>query len=93
MNTNNNNNDVQSTVVKKKKKSLKACNFSSTSVQIDKKFVTIKFPAKIAEYLELENDKPIFWSPVNGVIQISGNRPHMVIPMMNVSVHDFIGQQ
>ena len=60
-------------------------------MDVNKKFVTVRLPVKVAEYIEL-NGQQIFWAPVNGVIQLSGSRPHMVIPMMSVGLDKFIPQ-
>lgn len=53
--------------------------------------VVITFPKKVLDYLNVSGDE-IFWSPVNGVIQLSGKQPRMVIPMINVSEDDFLPQ-
>jgi hypothetical protein len=82
-----------------KKKTKKVCKpkifvagkFHSTPVTIGKKFITIRLPKKVAEYFELDKNE-IFWSPVNGVIQLSGSQPHIVIPMMSVTPDRFVAQ-
>lgn len=53
--------------------------------------IIVKFPAKVLEYLNVDADE-LFWSPVNGVIQISGKQPHMVIPMINIDEDSFLPQ-
>ena len=75
----------------KRKRSYTLGKFFSANVDVNKKFVTVRLPAKVAEYIEL-NGQQIFWAPVNGVIQLSGSRPHMVIPMMSVGLDKFIPQ-
>lgn len=66
--------------------------FYAAPVSVSKKFVTVKLPRKVAEYFQL--DKPeIYWAPVNGVIQLSGQQPHMVIPMLTADVGQFIPQE
>ena len=66
--------------------------FYAAPVTIGKKFVTVKLPRKVAAYFEL--DKPeVFWAPVNGVIQLSGSQPHMVIPMLTSNADQFIPQE
>ena len=79
-------------VERKKRLSLMSGKFYSAPVTVGKKFVTIKLPKKVAAYFELDKHE-IFWAPVNGVIQLSGGRPHMVIPMMSVSAEQFIPQE
>jgi len=59
---------------------------------VGKDTVTVTLPKKVAEYLNLDNNE-IFWAPVNGVIQMSGQLPHMVIPMMTVSEDGFEPQE
>jgi hypothetical protein len=51
--------------------------------------VTIEFPKSILEYIHASG-KTIFWSPVNGVVQISGEKPHMVIPMLSLDEDSFM---
>jgi hypothetical protein len=65
--------------------------FFVTPVTIDGRFITIKLPKKVATYLELEGGE-IHWSAINGVVQLSGNRPDIAIPMMGVNVDAFIPQ-
>lgn len=52
--------------------------------------VMVTFPAKILEYLNVEGE--LFWSPVNGVVQLCGSQPHMVIPIMSVADDTFLPQ-
>jgi hypothetical protein len=80
------------TATRRKRPVLMSGKFYAAPVTVGKKFVTIKLPKKVAEYFEL--DKPeIYWAPVNGVIQLSGGQPHMVIPMMSVDTTKFIPQE
>ena len=74
----------------KRKKVYSSGNFFSAPATIEEKFVTIRLPAKVAQYLELHSGKKIYWSPINGVIQISANVPNVVIPMINVEASGFI---
>lgn len=50
---------------------------------------TITFPKSVIKYLELV-DGEVFWTPVGGVIQMSGQLPHMVIPMLSVDDGAFV---
>lgn len=75
-----------------KRKVLAAGKFYAAPVIIGKKFITIRLPRKVAEYFEL-NKPEIFWSPVDGVIQLSGSQPHMVIPMMTVTTDKFVARK
>ena len=72
-----------------KRKVLMPGKFYATPVTIGRNFITIKLPKKVAEYFEL-NKPEIFWSAIDGVIQLSGSQPHMVIPMMSVDTSKFI---
>jgi hypothetical protein len=76
----------------RKRKVLMSGMFHAAPVTIGKKFITIKLPKKVAEYFDLDKHE-IFWSPINGVIQLSGSQPHMVIPMMSVNTKQFIAQK
>jgi len=81
---------IPTTKAPKRKKVYNSGNFFSTEATVDEKFVTIKLPAKVARYLDLQIGKNIYWSPVNGVIQLSANVPNIVIPMINVENSGFI---
>jgi hypothetical protein len=77
---------------KTKRPCLMSGKFYAAPVTVGKKFITIKLPVKVAKYFELSKPE-IYWAPVNGVIQISGTQPHMVIPMMSVSPEQFLAQE
>ena len=68
-------------VVKRKRNTTFSGKFYSAPVKIDKKTMTIELPIKVAEYFKLTKPE-IYWAPVNGVIQLSGVMPQIVIPMM-----------
>lgn len=75
----------------RKRKVLVSGKFYAAPVTVNKKFVTIRLPRKVAEYFEL--DKPeIYWAPINGVIQLSGAQPSMVIPMLTTGANQFLPQ-
>ncbi len=74
----------------KKKKIYNSGNFFSAPAKVEGNFVTIKLPAKVAQYLDLKDGSKVFWSPVNGVVQISANVPSVVIPMMSVATSGFL---
>ena len=76
----------------RKRKVFTSGMFHAAPVTVGKKFITIKLPRRVAEYFDLDKHE-IFWSPINGVIQLSGNQPHMVIPMMSVNTNQFIAQK
>lgn len=59
---------------------------------VGKDSVTVTFPKKVAEYLNLTAGE-VFWAPVNGVVQVSGQLPHMVIPMITVTEEGFEPQE
>jgi hypothetical protein len=72
-----------------KRKVLMTGRFYAAPVTIGRNFITVKLPKKVAEYFDLSKPE-IFWSPIDGVIQLSGSQPHMVIPMMSVDAAKFI---
>ena len=77
---------------KKRSTALTSGKFYAAPVTVGSEYVTIKLPKKVAEFLDL-NKAEVFWSPINGVIQLSGREPHMVIPMMSVGTDVFIAQE
>lgn len=60
-------------------------------VTVGKESITITLPKKVIEYLNL-TEREVFWAPVSGVLQISGQLPHMVIPMITITEHEFVPQ-
>jgi hypothetical protein len=54
--------------------------FYQAPVKVSGNTVTIELPLKAAEYFGLDGPV-VYWAPVGGVIQLSGNQPLMVIPM------------
>jgi hypothetical protein len=81
---------IPTTKSPKCKKVYNSGNFFTAPATVEGKFVTIKLPAKVAQYLDLQADNKVYWSPVNGVVQISANVPNVVIPMINVANGGFI---
>lgn len=81
---------VKPTTPPKRKKNIEGGHFFSAPATVEGKFVTIKLPAKAVEYLDLQNGKNVYWSPVNGVIQISANVPNIAIPIMSVEMGGFL---
>jgi len=65
-------------------------NFFSTAVSVNDECVTIRLPKKVAEYLDVTDGKKLYWSPINGVIQISGNVPNITIPSLSMANTGFI---
>lgn len=55
--------------------------------------VTIVLPREVLDYINADEDAAeLYWSPVNGVIQISGEQPRMIIPMISVNENEFVPQ-
>jgi hypothetical protein len=84
---------IPTTKAPKRKKVYNSGNFFSAPATVEGNFVTIKLPAKVAQYLDLQAGKKVYWSPVNGVVQISANVPNVVIPMINVANSGFIPKE
>lgn len=80
---------IMDTIKRKKVNSLK---IFTTPVLVDEKYITIKLPVKMAEYIKIHNNKA-FWVPVNGSIQICGTQPKIVIPAMDLSVEHFLARK
>lgn len=78
------------TAPKRKRTVIKSGQFFKTKAEITSKCVTIRLPLSVAKYLELENGKEVYFSPINGVVQLSGNVPNISIPVLNVSTSGFI---
>ena len=74
----------------KRKKIYNSGNFFSAPATVEGNDVVIRLPKKVAQYLDLQDGKKVFWSPINGVVQISANVPNVVIPMINVANGGFI---
>ena len=63
----------------KKKTSIAKVFKAPETVEQDEMKIT--FPVKLAEHINLTGNE-IFYTVVNGVVQISGTQPKMVIPML-----------
>jgi len=74
---------------KKKNTLFNSGTFYQAPVKVNKTSITVELPLKVAEYFELDGPV-VYWSPVGGVIQLSGRQPHMVIPMMCVNPGQFV---
>ena len=63
-------------------------------MQVGRNGVTIVLPKEVLDYINADEDNAeLYWSPVNGVIQISGAQPHMIIPMLSVNTNEFEAQE
>jgi len=63
-------------------------------MEVDRNGVTIRLPREVLDYIKADADGgELFWSPVNGVIQICGEQPHMIIPMISVDEDEFLPQE
>ncbi len=78
----------------KKEKTLKVSSgqFYKASVNINNKSVTVELPSDIARYLDI-TENTIYWAAVNGVVQLSGSEPNIVIPMIGVRASSFVPQK
>jgi len=63
--------------------------FFTADASLNEKFVTVKLPSSVAQYLGLTDSK-VFWTPINGVIQLSAGQPNIVIPLMSVGADQFV---
>lgn len=62
-------------------------------IEVGRAGVTLVLPKTVLKYINAdEGTAELFWSPVNGVVQISGEQPHMIIPMMSVNEDEFLPQ-
>ena len=77
-----------------KRKSFSSGKFYSTTILLKNSKAVIEFPKSIIDYFDLNPDNPeIYWTPINGVIQLSGREPGMVIPMISVNADEFIPEK
>jgi hypothetical protein len=56
--------------------------------RVGRKTVSITFPRNIIEDIAPDKKK-IFFTVINGVIQISGNQPNIFVPAVKVNKKDF----
>jgi hypothetical protein len=66
---------------KKRKLFTKTPKFFTSPVKLGKKTVTIELPVGILAHMEFTENQA-HWTIINGVLQISGNQPQVVIPML-----------
>lgn len=55
------------------------------SVKITKQNVCVNLPRNTIKYLNIPISKKsfLFWVPINGTIQLSGNQPQLAIPLVS----------
>lgn len=75
---------VRPTAPKRSRTTIKPGKFLTTTAQVTGKQLTINLPLGVAKYLEVENGNTIYYSIINGVLQISTKEPTLVIPSMNI---------
>ena len=83
---------IKPTKTPRRKRVYNSGNFFSSLATIEGNEVVIRFPKKVVQYLELETGKKVFWSPINGVIQLSANVPNVTIPLLIVESSGFISE-
>ena len=69
---------------KKTKPLFTSGEFFSSDFSLDENHLTIRLPSKVAQYIKIVGNK-VFWTPVNGVIQLSGSQPFVVIPLIDTN--------
>ena len=85
---------MKKTIIKtKKEKASKAISgqFYQAPVSVDTTSVVVKLPLDVAKYLGI-SDNIVYWAAVNGVVQLSGAEPNIVIPMIGVRANSFVSQ-
>lgn len=65
--------------------------FHTSQVEMNGEFFTVKLPADVVDYLKTTGDK-VFWTAINGVIQISGEEPKVIVPTINFDIKNFVPQ-
>ncbi len=76
----------------KKNKTFAKARVFKAPVEVGRDNVVITLPKSVIDYINISGEE-IFWAPVNGVIQICGTQPHMVIPMMSIDDGSFMPQE
>lgn len=75
--------------VKKTRKTIKTGSFYSLPVRIGKRGITMTLPLEVANYFNLETPE-IYWTPINGIIQLSASQPQLIIPIMSNENNSFV---
>ncbi len=78
-------------VKREKSQILGPAKFFRSPVRINKRYISVKLPLSVAEYLELKSGK-LCWIPLNGVIQLSGSQPRISIPSLNLTQDSFVSK-
>jgi hypothetical protein len=87
------NKSKKSYMAKKNKKSIFAGNMAfHTPITLKRHSFTIELPKKVLEYIGADPNGKMFWYPTNGVLQLSGHGPKMVIPLMTIREDTFVPQ-
>ena len=56
---------------------------------VKKNGVFIRFPKSVAKYMNI-TENIVFWTPINGLIQLSGACPDMAIPVLKLQKTQFV---
>lgn len=74
---------------KKIRKPLVASRSYIASVKVNKLYTNVRFPAAVAKYLNVGDNKKIHFTATSGIIQISAQKPQAVIPIMIDGIEGF----
>lgn len=61
---------------------IEKAKFFTTPIVEKGENVTITLPKGVLTHINGKSKKSVFWTVLDGVVQISGNEPYSVIPML-----------
>ena len=77
---------------KRTKKEFSQPRFFTSPVVIDGNKAVVSFPKAAFDHIKAGEAKTVHWTITNGIIQVSGKEPQIVIPLL-ASVEEFQAQK
>jgi len=68
------------------------CEKSEVVVSETRDFIILKLPRQVSEYLKLKDKDKVYWTPIDGTIQISTLENLTSIPIISMESSGFLDQ-
>lgn len=75
-----------------RKPSLSEGKIFRVTLKKNKKYLSLRLPKKIADYLQINKSGEIFWTALDNTIQLTGSNPRVGIPLFEFKKEKFFEQ-
>jgi hypothetical protein len=72
----------------KTKKTMNEISAFKAPIRVNKKHITVRFPASMAKYLQLQGNE-LMWVPTGGTVQLLGASQELAIPLQPIDKEAF----